>query len=87
MPLAHHTTRANARRHRLRTKRIISDKQLGGRLYRLLDVTTQDGLEYRCLRLYNLKDNGGLHFIKQFLFEPELTAWLGKALSMAENGE
>lgn len=84
MSLAHHTTKANARQHKLSTKRIISDHQHNGRLYRLLDVVTQDGLEYRCLRLYNLRSDGRLHFIKQFLFEPELSGWLKEALEMAE---
>ena len=40
----------------------------------LVHHTTQANARrhYRCLRLYNA--NG--HFIKQFLFEPELSDWL-----------
>jgi hypothetical protein len=81
MSLAHHSTKANARRHKLTTVRIISMCHHNGRLYKLLDVRTQEGLLYRCLRLYN--ENG--HFIKQFLFEPEITNWLVRALARAEN--
>jgi hypothetical protein len=80
MPLAYHSTRANDRRHKLTTERIISECHHNGRLYKLLDVRTQDDLPYRCLRLYNENN----HFIKQFLFEPELTDWLREALGLAE---
>lgn len=39
-----------------------------GRTYRLVLVQTHEGLKYYALRLYNSHN----HFIKQFLFEPEL---------------
>lgn len=73
--LIYHSTRVNARKHSLKMVRCISEVQLNGRLYRLLDVETQ-GVAYRCLRLYNASG----HFIKQFLFEPELSDWLKTAL-------
>lgn len=50
------------------------------RTYKLLSVQTQEGLNYLCLRLYN---NTG-RFIKQFLFEAELVAWLRSALPFPE---
>ena len=37
-----------------------------GRTYRLVKLTTSDGLTYISLRLYNQKGK----FIKQFMFEP-----------------
>jgi hypothetical protein len=74
--LVHHSTRANDRKHKLSTIRLISEQRCRDRTYRLLEVITQDEIWYYCLRLLN-RDG---HFIKQFLFEPEMAAWLREAL-------
>jgi hypothetical protein len=74
--LIYHSTRANDRKHKLSTIRVISEQRCRDRIYRLLEVTTEDGTPYYCLRLLN----GRGHFIKQFLFEPEMAAWLREAL-------
>ena len=47
-----------------------------GRIYRLVTVRTGGGL-YRSLRLYNAQG----HFIKQFLFEPEI---MGDLIALLE---
>lgn len=51
-----------------------------GRTYRLLMVQTQEGLKYYSVRLYNAHK----HFIKQFLFEPELLSDLIVLLQEAQ---
>lgn len=48
-----------------------------GREYRLVDVVTHDGLEYRAIRLYNA--NG--HFIKQLLMEEDAARAIGRLLT------
>jgi len=50
-------------------KRTIGDITHNGRTYRLCEVETAEGIPYLSLRLYNEKRR----FIKQFLFEPEIT--------------
>jgi hypothetical protein len=59
----------------IKVNRTISEHIHNGRKYKLLDVTA-DNLPYICLRLYNAKG----HFIKQFLFEPQVAVWLAGAL-------
>lgn len=51
-----------------------------GRIYRLLMVQTHEGLKYYSVRLYNARN----HFIKQFLFEPELLSDLIALLQEAQ---
>lgn len=60
---------------------MVSEREHGGRTYKLLKVETQEGLEYLCLRLYNAQKR----FIKQFLFEPELSQWLIQSLTGAQS--
>lgn len=76
MTMTYHTTRHRKRKHILRVKKVVSETNHNNRIYRLLVVETQDGLEYICLRLHNANN----HFIKQFLFEQELLDWLIETL-------
>lgn len=64
--------------HRLTVLRVIGSVRHKGREYRVVDVRTHDGLVYRSIRLYN--DKG--RFIKQLLFEPEITLELRAALGV-----
>lgn len=82
MVMSYHTTAYQARRKTsgLIVKATLSEQKHNGRTYKLLSVQTQEGLDYLCLRLY---DNTG-RFIKQFLVEPELVAWLRSALPFPE---
>ncbi len=76
MTLVHLSTRANDKKHRLTILNQISEIDLDGRHYCLLNVIA-GGNHYLCLRLYNKNR----HFIKQMLFETEIAAWLIKALT------
>jgi len=75
--LSHLTTRHAQKKHAVSVVATFAEKEHNGRLYKLLLVRTQDGLEYVCLRLYNAER----HFIKQFLFETELVSWLKETLA------
>lgn len=54
--------------NRLTVLNTIGQVSINGRVYRLVEVQTADGLIYRSLRLYN-KDG---KFIKQMLYEPRI---------------
>jgi hypothetical protein len=73
MPMSYHTTKHKRKRNSLIVRKELKAVQHNGRVYKLLDVETKDGLSYLCLRLYNANN----HFIKQFLFEREVAIELG----------
>ena len=60
--------------HRLEVIHQIAHYPYDGRIYKLLRVKTQDGLEYISLRLYNKTGR----FIKQILVEPEIAGLIFK---------
>jgi len=68
--------------HPLTVLKTFGELRHNVRTYRLLQVKTHDNLVYTSLRLYN----GNGKFIKQFLFEPEITGGLIQLLCEVENG-
>ncbi len=63
-------------RHRLEVLQTYGELTFRGRTYRLVKVRTEDGLEYKSIRFYNAQGR----FIKQLLFEPEVTRGLVRLL-------
>jgi len=70
-------------KYRLEVIASLGSVEYGGRTYRLVRVRTFDGKIYLSLRLYNASGR----FIKQFLFEPEVSEKLAEILLRAENGK
>lgn len=73
--MTYHTPHKDRRGPPLEVVRTISEHVHEGRTYKILEVRYRD-LTYLCLRLYNERGK----FIKQFLFEPEVAAWIRGAL-------
>lgn len=67
-------------KYKTRTVKEFGAIEYKGRTYKLVLVRTQDGLSYYALRLFN----AGGHFIKQFMFEPEIRLGISKLLNESE---
>ena len=63
--------------HKLQVLREISVVPHNGRTYKLVEVQTNEGQRYLCIRLYNNKGK----FIKQLLLDQEVAGDIGQALS------
>ena len=63
--------------HKLQVLREILVVPHNGRTYKLVEVQTNEGQRYLCIRLY---DNKG-EFIKQLLLDQEVAGDIGQALS------
>ena len=77
--MSYHTSHKQLKGTPLKVIALISEHLCNGRKYKLLDVKYGD-LPYLCLRLYNA--NG--KFIKQFLFEHSVAAWLKESLEILQ---
>ena len=66
---------------RLTVLKVIGEVKHNGRTYRLVEVETNDKLRYYSIRLYNQTGR----FIKQMLYEPEISGPMADLLRLTAN--